>query len=576
MQNAIGALDWAVIAVYMAGVVGIGCYAGFVRRRGGGEGSHYFLAGNTLTWPVIGLAMFAANISTVHLVSLAEAAYKYGLVFGNFEWMAGFTLILLSLFFAPLYLRSRVPTLPDFLERRFSRPCRDVLAVVSLFSAIVIHIGIALYTAAWVLRGIMGMEPGATIGGVDALMVFIIILGVLTGIYTMIGGLLAVVWTESIQTVLLLAGAVVITVAGYIQIGGWDVLARTLAIHPHPLAGTAPDIPAVTANFLHMARDASDLSGLPWYSIILGYPVLGIWYWCADQTIVQRVLAARDEKQARLGPLFCAFIKILPVFFFVLPGTICLALVQNGTFHGEAPKVAADTYTFMITHLLPVGLKGLLTAAMLAAAMQTCSAALNSTATLFAYDIFKRWRPETADHRLVIIGKVTTVVATALAIVWSPLLSHYNTIYDGLVRLVSYVSPPITAVFLIGVFWRKASSRGALFTLIAGGILGALLFVLDFFGKALTAMHPVFNTVRQYTVKDFMLTAFNLCVLCGVMFIIASKATPEPLKEEAKPLVWQSWREPLAAPTAGRGLGDYRILSAAVVLTFIVLYIWFR
>lgn len=576
MRNAIGALDWAVIAVYMAGVVGIGCYAGFVRRRGGGEGSHYFLAGNTLAWPVIGLAMFAANISTVHLVSLAEAAYKYGLVFGNFEWMAGFTLILLSLFFAPLYLRSRVPTLPDFLERRFNRPCRDVLAVVSLFSAIVIHIGIALYTAAWVLRGILGMEPGATIGGIDALMVFIVILGVLTGIYTMIGGLLAVVWTESIQTILLLAGAVVITIAGYARIGGWEALAQTLVAHPHPLAGTAADIPAATSNFLNMARDASDLSGLPWYSVILGYPVLGIWYWCADQTIVQRVLAARDEKQARLGPLFCAFIKILPVFFFVLPGTICVALVQNNAFHGEGPKVAADTYTFMITHLLPVGLKGLVTAAMLAAAMQTCSAALNSTATLFAYDIFKRWRPQTADHQLVVIGKVTTVVATVLAIAWSPLLSHYSTIYDGLVRLVSYVSPPITAVFVIGVFWRKASSRGALFTMIAGGILGALLFVLDFFGAALSALHPVFTTIRQYTVKDFMLTAFNLCVLCGVMFVIASKATPEPLKEEAKPLVWENWREPLAAPAHGRGLGDYRLLSAAVLLTFVVLYIWFR
>ncbi|HEX7500938.1 MAG TPA: sodium:solute symporter, partial [Polyangia bacterium] len=214
-------IDWAIILVYLAGVVGIGIAAGFLRRRGG-EGSHYFLAGNTLTWPIIGLAMFAANISTVHLVSLAEAAYKYGLVFGNFEWMAGFTLILLSLFFAPLYLRSRVPTLPDYLERRYNRRCRDYLAFVSLFSAIVIHIGVALYTAAWVLRGILNLDPHATILGIDALMFFIITLGVLTGIYTMVGGLLAVVWTESIQTVLLLVGAVCITVVGYLKIGGWS------------------------------------------------------------------------------------------------------------------------------------------------------------------------------------------------------------------------------------------------------------------------------------------------------------------------------------------------------------------
>jgi SSS family solute:Na+ symporter len=579
MNLAVGPLDVAIIAIYMAGVVGIGCYAGFVRRRGGGEGSHYFLAGNTLTWPVIGLSMFAANISTVHLVSLAEAAYKYGLVFGNFEWMAGFTLILLSLFFAPLYLRSKVPTLPDFLERRFNRQCRDVLSVVSLFSAIVIHIGIALYTAAWVLRGIFGIPAGATILGMDAMMFFIVALGLLTGIYTVVGGLLAVVWTESIQTILLLLGAVIITAAAWMKIGGWAELSQTLATHLHPLAGTAKDIPERTANFLTMARDASDLSGLPWYSILFGYPVLGIWYWCADQTIVQRVLAARDENHARLGPLFCAFIKILPVFIFVLPGTICVALVQKNAFGGDAPKIAADTYTFLITHLLPAGLKGLVTAAMLAAAMQTCSAALNSTATLFAYDIYKRWRPATTDHRLVAIGRITTVVATVLAIVWSPLLSHYATIYEGLVRLVSYISPPITAVFLLGVFWKKASGKGAYITLLTGAVLGALMFVLDFFGgsagawfaaNGLHAAKSAIDAACLYTVKDFMLTAFwLLLVSCGVL-VAASKLYPEPLKPEAVPLVWTDWREPL------RGRGSYRLMAGAVAVTFVALYVWFR
>src|SRR5882757_771446 len=246
-------VDWIIIAVYLVAIVGLGVAAGFQRRKGekGGEGGHYFLAGNTLAWPVIGLAMFAANISTVHLVSLAEAAYKYGLVFGNFEWMAGFTLILLSLFFAPLYLRSRVSTLPDFLERRFNRGCRDVLSVISLFSAIVIHMGVALYTAAWVLRGILGIAPEGTLFGMDALIVFITALGLLTGIYTMVGGLLAVVWTESIQTVLLLVGAVVVTFVGYVKIGGWTELAHALSTHPHPLAGVAKsNITWGTGNFL--------------------------------------------------------------------------------------------------------------------------------------------------------------------------------------------------------------------------------------------------------------------------------------------------------------------------------------
>ena len=557
-------LDWAIIAFYLLAVVGLGVIAGFTRRRGerGGEGGHYFLAGNTLGWAVIGLAMFAANISTVHLVSLAEAAYKFGLVFGNFEWMAGFTLILLSLFFAPLYLRSRVPTLPDFLERRFNRPCRDVLAIVSLFSAIVIHMGVALYTAAWVLRGILGLPPGATILGLDALLFFIVVLGLLTGIYTMVGGLLAVVWTESLQSILLLVGAVTITVVGYIKIGGWSQLAQTLATHPHPLASVAGSkITWGTGNFLHMARSSGDPSGLAWYSILLGYPVLGIWYWCCDQTIVQRVLAAKDERNARLGPLFCAFLKIWPVFFFVLPGVICVALVQQGAFGGQAPQSAADTYTFMLTHKLPVGLKGLVAAAMLAAAMQTCSAALNSTATLVAYDLFKRHNPAIADHQLVFIGKITTVVGTILAIICSPLFGHYTTIFEGINKLISYVAPPITAVFLLGVFWKKASGRAALITLLAGSLLGAGAFYVDWTGL--------------YR-GDFMLIAFLLLCACLAIMILSSLLLPEPLPESAKALIWEDWREPLRGDPHGRGLANYRFATVAVLVVFVALYLAFR
>jgi SSS family solute:Na+ symporter len=553
-------IDIAIIVTYLLGIVLLGFWAASKRRRGG-EGSHYFLAGNTLTWPVIGLAMFAANISTVHLVSLAESAYKYGLIYGNFEWMAGFTLVLLSLFFAPLYLRSRVATLPDYLERRYNRNCRDWLAVISIVSAIVIHIGVALYTAAWVLRGILGIDPSATIMGIDALTFFIAVLGILTGIYTMLGGLLAVVLTESAQSLLLLVGAVAITFVGYQKIGGWSTLVSTLATQPHPMQGIPEaNITWGTSNFLSMLRSQGDPSGLPWYSIFLGYPVLGIWYWCCDQTIVQRVLAARDEREARLGPLFCAFIKILPVFFFVLPGVICVALVQRNAF-GEAPRVAADTYTFMITHLLPVGLKGLIAAAMLAAAMQTCSAALNSTATLFSYDIFKRYRPETGEHKLVVVGKIATVVATILAIVLSPLFGHYSTIIEGLNKLISYIAPPITAVFLFGVFWKRASGKAAYLTLVVGALLGLVMFILDW---------------NRWYSGNFMMTAFYLLVTCSVVMVLSSIVFREPLKEEARILVWESWREPLRGTFVGHGLSDYRVLSALVVAVFVILYSVFR
>ena len=576
-------LDWGIIAVYLIGVVGIGVAAGFFRGRGT-EGGHYFLADNSLTWPIIGLAMFAANISTVHLVSLAQSAYTSGLLYGNYEWMAGFTLILLSLFFAPLYLRSRVSTLPDYLERRYNRKCRDVLSFMSLISAIVIHIGVALFTAATVLCFIFGIPETTTILGIHALMFFIIALGVLTGIYTVIGGLLAVVWTESIQTVLLLVGAVCITVIGYQAVGGWDALNHLLATEPHPLLGKEGGLELSTKSFLHMAHGANDntvVANVPWYSILLGYPVIGIWYWCCDQTIVQRVLAAKDEKHARLGPLFCAFIKILPVFLFVLPGVICVALVQKGYFGaGVGPATSKDAYPFMITHLLPAGLKGLVIAAMLAAAMQTCSAALNSAATLFAYDIWKRWRPLTTEHGLVKIGRWTTVLATVLAIVLSPLFGHYDTIFKGLNVLICYIAPPITAVFLLGVFWKRAGGRAAFLTMMAGGGIGALAFFLDFFkdhiaSKETIASSPLWGLIYNVLLKDFMLASFGIFCICVGIQVIASLLLAEPLKEEARLLVWDHWSDPIKAK-CGTGLSDYRVMSAAVLVAFVILYVIFR
>jgi SSS family solute:Na+ symporter len=303
-----------------------------------------------------------------------------------------------------------------------------------------------------------------------------------------------------------------------------------------------------TGNFLNMARDAKDPSGLAWYSILLGYPVLGIWYWCCDQTIVQRVLAAKDEKNARLGPLFCAFLKILPVFLFVLPGVICVALVQKNLFNGAAPQTAADTYTFMLTHLLPIGLKGLVVAAMLAAAMQTCSAALNSTATLVAYDLFKRHRPNLGDHQLVRIGKITTIAGTILAIVCSPLFGHYTTIFEGINKL-------------LGVFWKRASGKSAFITLIAGIVLGTATFYLDW------------NNIYH---GDFMLIAFFLFVACVVIMVATTFMFPEPFKAEAKLLVWENWREPLRGEAGGRGLGNYRVLTVLVLVVFTALYFIFR
>jgi len=253
-------------------------------------------------------------------------------------------------------------------------------------------------------------------------------------------------------------------------------------------------------------------------------------------------------------------LKIWPVFLFVLPGVICAALVQKNAFGGAAPQAAADTYTFLITRLLPPGLKGVVAAAMLAAAMQTCSAALNSTATLVAYDLFKRYRPGISEYKLVAIGKATTLIGTVLAIVASPVFGHYTTIFEGINKLISYVAPPITAVFLVGVFWKRGSGKAAFVTLILGMALGLVAFILDW------------NRVYR---GDFMLIAFLLLVCCLVVMVATSFLFPEPLKPEALPLVWENWRQPLRIE-AGAGFGNYRLAAVAVLVMFVGLYLTFR
>jgi len=528
----IESLDIFVIVFYLVAIVIIGSWAG-LRVRKGAEGKNYFLAGGTLTWPLIGLALFSTNISTTHLVSLAQEGYQNGLAYGNFEWMAAFTLIALSLFFAPFYYRSRVATLPDFLEQRYSRASRDWLAMLSIISAIFIHIGFTLYTGAVVLEGLFGIP----------IMTSIIVAAVLTGIYTIIGGLKAVVVTESIQTVILILGAVIITVVGYNQVGGWEGLQAS-----------------VDSVKLTVLRSSDDPSGLSWYSIFLGYPIIGLWYWCADQTIVQRVLGAKDENHARIGPLFAGFIKILPLFIFVLPGTICLGLINQGQL--PALEHSKDAYAFMITHLLPTGVTGIMAAALLAALMSTVSGALNSIATLFSYDLYKRWLPDTPDHKLVIIGRIVTFVAMVLAILWSPMISHFESIFQGIVAVICYIAPPITAVFIWGVFWKKISSTASISTLISGSVLGFVVFLLDWF-KASTG----------WNVPPMMMT-FYLFVLCSVILVAVSHFYPHKHTAQSLKLVWNSPLEPLR-DKGWTGIGNYKMLSGLLFVLMVMLYVIF-
>jgi SSS family solute:Na+ symporter len=534
-QLTIGWSDVLIVAVYLAAVVALGCFAG-LRQRKNSDGEGYFLAGRSLRWPVIGLALFSTNISTLELVSLAEEGYKSGLVYGNLELLAPITLLLLAIFFAPFYVRSGVTTLPEFLEQRYGRGSRRWLVVLTIASAIFMHLGFALFTGGKLIEGLFGVN--LTLGMAT-------VLG-LTGLYTLVGGLKAVALTEAVQTIVLLAGSIILTVVALMEVGGWSGLTSALAAEPERLT---------------LLRSADIEPDMPWHAVLLGYPVIGIWYWCTDQTIVQRVLGAKNEKHAQVGPIFAGFIKILSLFIFVLPGLIYYALVKQGRL--EAPADTALTLSHLITALLPAGLKGIVVAALLAALMSTVAGALNSIATLFCYDIYREFRPHATERQMVRAGRGVTLIAMLLAIAWAPRVGDFGSILAGNTAMLCYVAPSITAVFLWGVLWRGASKTGAFATLSCGALLGLIVFVLDWYKDSTGWNIP------------FMMGSFYLFVACSAILVVVSWIWPHAHTAQSEQLVW---RNPLAAFRAPgwKGVGDYRFLSALLLSAVFAVYAIFR
>lgn len=549
----IGSIDIVISVLYVLGIVAIGLWAGLRKKKiaPGSASDDYFLAGKTLKWPMIGLALFATNISCIHLVSLAQSGFDTGLLNGNFEWMASFTLILLALFFVPFYLKSKVATLPDFLEKRYNRACRDWLALISVISAIIIHIAFSFLAGGIVLKTLFGIN----------MYVSVIVIATLTGIYTIIGGLRAVVITESVQTIVLLTGAVIITAICFQKVGGWDSLTATLQ-------------QTNGLDKLSMLRGGGDESGMPWYAVFLGYPVLGIWYWCADQTIVQRVLGAKDENHARVGSLFCGFIKILPVFIFVLPGLMAYVLAQKGLFDissvqtvnvsGKTITETKGIYTLMITQLVPTGLVGVLVAALLSGLMSQISGALNSIATLASFDLYKRFHPAASDKKLVLVGKISAAIALFGSILLLPLLNRYESLFNGINDVIAHIAPPITTVFLLGIFWKKASAKAAQLTLWIGSLLGGGVF-------AVNKLVP--GTVIAEV--PFMMMAFYLFITCVLMQVVFSFIYPMAHTNESQGLYWKSPTEPLRSP-AWKGIGNYKLLSLLLLAVMGLLYWVFK
>ncbi len=538
-------LDFGILIGYVLLVITVGCGAAWLQKRkrenrgdAQSDGA-YFLAARTLKWPIIGLSLFSTNISTVHIVALCEEGYRSGLAYANFELAAIFTLVILAVFFVPFYLRAHVTTLPDFLEKRYSRSSRDFLAFVSIISAIFIHIGVSLYAGGVVINAMLGLSTG-----IQALMPTMIAIAIATGIYVVIGGLLSVTITDAIQTTTLLIGSTIVTGFAMARLGGWGELEREVGPH-----------------MLSVLRPTGDFSGLPWHAVVLGYPVIGIWYWCTDQTIVQRVLGARDEHHGKAGALFAGFLKLLPMFVFVLPGVLCLALVNKGLL----PELASskETFAHMVMNLLPAGLRGLIVAALLAALMGTIAGALNSIATLFAFDLYKRFRPDTSEKKLVHIGRLATVVGVIVAIIWSPIIGRFDSIYGAIASMICYVAPPITAVFMVGIFWKRATAKAATLTLWTGFGLGIVVFLLD-----------IFKNQTGWSVL-FMHSAAILCLICIAIMIVASLFGKDTNTEENLKLVWDSPMTPLRIKGSA-GLMNYKFLSVVLMIIAAVIYGIFR
>ncbi len=529
----ISALDLSIILGYLAVILIVGV---IVVRKQKMSGSNYFLAGRSLNWLVIGCALFASNISTIHLVGLASAGFSDGLVQGNFEWMAVFILIVLGLVFAPFYFHNKISTLPEFLEKRYDGTARALLAFFGLVGALFLHIGISLYAGAVVFENFFGIDKWTSI----------IIIAIITSIYTVLGGLKSVVITETIQTVILILGPVCLLAFGLHALG-------EKGIHTY-----ADFIDACKPNQMSLLQTHDQNPKLPWYSILLGYPVIGIWYWCADQTIVQRVLGARSLDDARKGPLFAGFLKILPVFLMVIPGVMAYVLFQD--------KIADpnDTLPVMIRELLPVGLIGLISASLLAALMSSIAAALNSAATLVSIDIFKRINPSLPDRKQVSIGRVTAIVVMALSVAWSPVVEKFASIFDAINQILAMLSPPIATVFVFGVAWKRGNAHGASAAMILGMLAGVAVFIIDF---------PVIGDVKILTERldiPYMMQCWWLFVFCSVIFVTVSKLTPPPAAEKVEGYTLDSPLGFLKGKV--QGIGDARLISLYLLVIMLFLY----
>ena len=486
--------DWISITLYFLVLIGIAIW---VIRKKEENTEDYFLAGRNVGWFVVGASVFASNIGSEHVVGLAGTGASDKLPLLIYEIQAWVVLIL-GWVFLPFYARSGVFTMPEFLEKRFDARSRWVLSVFSIVAYVLTKISVTIYAGGVVVAALLGIDFWT--GAIATV--------VLTGIYTVLGGMRAVVYTETLQAVLLILGAAVLTYIGLDKVGGWSSMQETLG-----------------PEYFNMWRPATD-PDFPWPSLLITSTIVGIWYWCTDQYIVQRTLTARNIKEGRRGTIFGALLKLLPVFLFLIPGIIALTLKMRGELHWDSPD---EAFPVLMSNLLPSGLRGLVAAGLLAALMSSLASVFNSCSTLFTVDIYKKLNPNTPEKKLVRTGQIATVFVVIVGIIWIPIMANISgVLYEYLQSVQAYIAPPITAVFILGIFYKRINATGAFATLIMGIVVAFFRIALELIKGDLDPDGFLYHLGAM----NFLSFGAWFFLFCLIFLVVVSLLTKAPDKEQ--------------------------------------------
>jgi SSS family solute:Na+ symporter len=556
---ALQTLDWLAIGAYFAVLLSV---AWWVVRKGKDEAADYFLAGRNLSWWIIGASIFASNIGSEHIVGLAGSGAKDGVAMAHYEFHA-WCLLVLAWVFVPFYARSLVFTMPEFLERRFSVRSRYVLSIVSIITFILAKIAVGIFAGGVVFATLLP-EMQITIAGhiVDAFWIGSVFVIALTGLYTVVGGMRAVAYNDAVQVTVLIGGSALLTFYGLNKLGGWNEL-RTLCgsnmfnlwkpLTPAGVVSTwSPVIEKNAAGDL--VKQAWYFNGaFPWLGMAICAPVIGLWYWCTDQYIVQRALGAPNEQVARRGSIFAAVLKLFPVYLFIIPGLICFALAKSGKVPGleavydpatgKATAISQAAFPMMVKYLLPVGLRGIVVAGLLSALMGSLAGVFNACSTLFTVDIYEKIRPKASQHEIVRMGRIATIIMVLIAMAWIPVVQGAAGLYNYLQTVQGYLAPPIFVVFFFGVFWKRLNAQGCLWAMIVGFALGLFRMLVDtpvtlgMGGYAEGSFLWIVNNINfQYF--SILITIVSALVMIGVSYM-----TEAPDYEKLKNLTFGTTTE---------------------------------